>query len=174
MAPPPCGSRGCSLGLRDTRRVDVTRVASPTHISLSPWTRSLQGLWPCLSFLSNRVSGSDVLFSFPALYRRTRGPRSPLFLSHIQETTHLQAYISVRKRIDTKVEMLFSQALLAIASTSALALPYGFPSFSVPQVHFEVLRMRKSTEINPRAVTDTTCIDARVYVAPRHTSSCFT
>jgi len=48
-------------------------------------------------------------------------------------------------------------SLLLAASTSTLAIP--FPSVAVGQEHLEVLAMRASTNVNPAAVTGTTCTD---------------
>lgn len=57
---------------------------------------------------------------------------------------------------------IFVQTLLALSSV-ALAAPSGyhmFPRVLVRQEHFEVLRMRASTSVNPAAVTETTCLDS--------------
>ncbi|KAK3383786.1 hypothetical protein B0T24DRAFT_673619 [Lasiosphaeria ovina] len=56
---------------------------------------------------------------------------------------------------------LFLRAVLALAG-ACLAMPsayHMFPRVMVPQTHYEVLSMRASTEVNPRAALDTRCID---------------
>jgi len=40
----------------------------------------------------------------------------------------------------------------------------AFPSTTVSQDHYEVLRMRASTILNPRAAVDIQCLDPSVYV----------
>lgn len=57
--------------------------------------------------------------------------------------------------------LLLSLPLLTLAAPSQ-----KYPRFTVPQSHFEVLSMRQSTPLNPRAITDTTCIDRNTYVFP--------
>lgn len=55
---------------------------------------------------------------------------------------------------------VFVQTLLAL-SCVCLAAPYHmFPRVIVPQEHFEVLKLRASTSVDPNAVADTTCLDA--------------
>lgn len=51
--------------------------------------------------------------------------------------------------------LLLSTPLLTLAAPSS----QKYPRFTVPQSHFEVLSMRQSTPLNPRAITDTQCID---------------
>lgn len=49
-----------------------------------------------------------------------------------------------------------------LAATAVFAIP--FPSVGVSNDHFEVLAIRASTNVNPAAVTGTTCIDPDAYV----------
>lgn len=48
-----------------------------------------------------------------------------------------------------------------VAAASVSAIP--FPSVAVRQEHFEVLALRASTNVNPNAITGTTCIDTTAY-----------
>ena len=64
--------------------------------------------------------------------------------------------------------MVSSSALvqLAVLATGIAArpMPFGHSPVAVSQDHFEVLSMRASTEVNPNAVTGTTCTDTKAYV----------
>ncbi|KAK0632397.1 hypothetical protein B0T14DRAFT_418201 [Immersiella caudata] len=57
---------------------------------------------------------------------------------------------------------------LALLTTVVLAAPappqYPLLQVTVPQSHFEVLRMRQSIPLEPRAVTDTECIDRNAHI----------
>lgn len=57
--------------------------------------------------------------------------------------------------------------LLLLPLLTLAAPSQKYPRFTVPQSHFEVLSMRQSTPLNPRAITDTQCIDRNTYVSPR-------
>ncbi|KAI1266004.1 hypothetical protein F5Y18DRAFT_34637 [Xylariaceae sp. FL1019] len=50
------------------------------------------------------------------------------------------------------------------SSLAAYASPV-WPRYTVSNDHFEVLAMRASTEVNPAAVDDVTCIDPNVNIA---------
>lgn len=58
--------------------------------------------------------------------------------------------------------------LLTLTTTFCLAAPAGsqYPLLrvAVPQSHFEVLRMRQSIPLEPRAVADTECIDRNAHI----------
>ncbi len=56
-----------------------------------------------------------------------------------------------------QINIMHIVALILVAYASVCAVP--FPSASVSQDHFEVLRLRASTTINKDAVTGTTCVD---------------
>ncbi|KAK0731583.1 hypothetical protein B0H67DRAFT_565256 [Lasiosphaeris hirsuta] len=50
-------------------------------------------------------------------------------------------------------------------TTLCLAAPYHMQQrVIVPYSHYEVLKMRASTSVNPRAITDTTCIDPKAHI----------
>jgi len=56
---------------------------------------------------------------------------------------------------------------LAFTTTLCLAAPRQYPMLkvTVPQSHFEVLRMRQSIPLDPRAVSEIECIDRNAYVS---------
>ncbi|KAK0745918.1 hypothetical protein B0T18DRAFT_324512 [Schizothecium vesticola] len=54
--------------------------------------------------------------------------------------------------------------LLLLPLLTLAAPSRKYPRFTVPQSHFEVLSMRQSTPLNPRAITDTTCIDRNTHI----------
>ena len=64
-------------------------------------------------------------------------------------------------RRGTSTSNLFLHILLTltISSTTTLAHPHPMFNVAVPQSHFEVLNMRRSIPLNPRAVIDAECID---------------
>ncbi|KAK3394720.1 hypothetical protein B0H63DRAFT_517821 [Podospora didyma] len=56
---------------------------------------------------------------------------------------------------------LLVQSILALASM-CLAMPseyHMYPRVIVPQLHYEVLKLRAATDVNPKAALDTTCLD---------------
>ncbi|KAI1344985.1 hypothetical protein F5Y15DRAFT_13529 [Xylariaceae sp. FL0016] len=58
---------------------------------------------------------------------------------------------------------LLRQLILAASLGLALGSPV-WPRFTVGNEHFEVLALRASTEVNPAAVSDVTCINPNVNV----------
>ncbi|KAI1105288.1 hypothetical protein F4804DRAFT_145272 [Jackrogersella minutella] len=50
------------------------------------------------------------------------------------------------------------QSLLLASASLSFAGPV-WPRFTIDNTHLEVLALRASTDVNPAAVTDTTCID---------------
>ncbi|KAJ0159274.1 hypothetical protein CTA2_10004 [Colletotrichum tanaceti] len=64
--------------------------------------------------------------------------------------------------------MLVQTLLVLLAATAALAAPAGqtfkLPRFTVPQQHFEVLRMRSQEPVNPAAMLEATCIDRNAHI----------
>ncbi|KAK0655717.1 hypothetical protein B0T16DRAFT_319748 [Cercophora newfieldiana] len=58
--------------------------------------------------------------------------------------------------------------LFTLTTTLCLGAPapaqYPLLQVTVPQSHFEVLRMRQSIPLEPRAVTDTECIDRNAHI----------
>ncbi|CAJ2501533.1 Uu.00g043860.m01.CDS01 [Anthostomella pinea] len=60
--------------------------------------------------------------------------------------------------------MLSSTLLVALSAALVAASPV-WPRFTVANEHFEVLAMRASTEVNPDAASDVTCIDPNATIA---------
>lgn len=55
--------------------------------------------------------------------------------------------------------------LLGVTGVSARAMPHHHPNVAVPQEHFEVMNMRRqASRINPRAVADVKCTDAKARI----------
>jgi len=59
--------------------------------------------------------------------------------------------------------MYTSSLVNLLLAISAAAMPF-LAAVTVPQEHFEVVRLRASTTVDPAAVTGTTCTDASAYV----------
>jgi len=53
-------------------------------------------------------------------------------------------------------------ALVAAIGVQSYVMPHGHREVKVSLEHFEVLKMRASTAVNPAAVTNTQCIDRNV------------
>ncbi|KAK1835554.1 hypothetical protein QBC39DRAFT_378775 [Podospora conica] len=57
-----------------------------------------------------------------------------------------------------------SLLLMALPLLTLAAPSQKYPRFTVPQSHFEVLSLRQHTPLNPRAITDTQCIDRNTHI----------
>jgi hypothetical protein len=84
----------------------------------------------------------------------------PHSLNNFHIKTKIETKFTLQTRTNSKMYTCNLITLLLAATASAIP----FPSVTVSQDHYEVLRLRASTTVDPTAVTGTTCGDATAYI----------
>jgi hypothetical protein len=125
--------------------------------------------WICDHWRHSLLLLLPYIPSFPPQLRSIR--ERPLVSVHLQsyiarQTSPQPIHIPANnKMFPPRITTLLLAALTATICLAAPAPPqYPLLHVTVPQSHFEVLRMRQLYPLEPRAVTDTECIDRNAHI----------
>jgi hypothetical protein len=137
-----------------------SEMYSVPETRISPWTKTMTAFSQIL--LVYKYFTFVWSFFFLGFYSSTT--QDLWSLSFVLFHYSILQYLFIHPRVEVSLSPSFQQLIsimhfisVILVASAAWAVP--FPSASVSQDHFEVLRLRASTTVNPNAVTGTTCLD---------------